>query len=116
MYDKYKPSTVGLKFYKRILQVKRNTSTIAVRGDLGRVPIIQSALTASLKYYFTLNTKPVNSIVKEALEESKQLNQKGQKTWYSHIQSILKLIDSDHLLQKCMSNKNQLRLEMQKIK
>ena len=55
-----------LKFYKRILQVKRNTATIGVRGELGRHPIGLYALANSLKYMHTIQQKPNTKLVKQA--------------------------------------------------
>jgi hypothetical protein len=55
-----KINQLEIKFYKQLLGVKRNTSTIGVRGELGRHPIGIDAINNSLKYIYTVESKPQN--------------------------------------------------------
>lgn len=51
-------SHLEIKFYKRLLQVKRNTVTLAVRSELGRHPITIKAISRSIKYFSQIKQKP----------------------------------------------------------
>ena len=87
-----KINQLEIKFYKQLLGVKRNTSTIGVRGELGRHPLCINALSNSIKYLHTINSKPENKLVIQALAESKLLSQK-QNTWYKRTAHLEHLLD-----------------------
>jgi hypothetical protein len=99
MYDNgNKVSTLELKFYKRLLQVRRNTPTLAVRGELGRYPITISAITSAIRYYYSIRTKPANKLVHDALEENIKLHKMGMSSWYGKLANLLKVLKLDSLL------------------
>ena len=77
-----------IKFYKRLLQVKRNTATLAVRSELGRHPITLKAINRSIKYFSQIQQKPGHKLVKQALDESIKLDSMGNKTWYTQYVKI----------------------------
>ena len=60
------PERIHLKFCKSILHVPANTSNIAVRSELGRVPMIIPIIESILKYYARLegmsSDRPVKQI------------------------------------------------------
>ena len=78
-----------LKFYKRLLNVKRTTATLAIRGELGIHPITIEAIGRSLKYLNTINQKE-GKLVFLALQENMALSQANPKlnTWYNKITSL----------------------------
>lgn len=91
-----KINQLELKFYKQLLRVKRNTTTIGVRGELGRHPIGIYALSNSLKYLNTLQAKPDHKLAKQALLESKKLSLNNNKTWYNIVTKIRKTFNIEH--------------------
>jgi len=77
------------KFCKHILQVKRNTSTVAIRGELGRHPLLLKAISRSIKYFNQIKSRPENQLVKQALNESLNL----KSSWYSKLANVTKLLN-----------------------
>ena len=71
-----------IKFYKRLLQVKKHTPTLAVRGELGQSFATLKAICRSVHYFNQIKQKPVNKIIQHALYESMELDKEGSKTWY----------------------------------
>jgi len=78
-----------LKFYKRLLNVKRTTATLATRGELGIHPITIEAIGRSLKYLNSINQKN-RKLVFHALQENITLSQANPQlnTWYNKITSL----------------------------
>jgi len=93
--DKHKTSQLEMKFYKQILKVKRNTSTIGIRGELGRHPLLLNAFTNSIKYFHSFNTKPTNKLVNNALLEAK--NTRTTKSWYNLVTTLESQISTTHI-------------------
>lgn len=116
MYDKQKCSLLELRFLKQLLQVKRNTATPAVRGELGRFPLAMFALLASIKYYYRILNKESNTLVKAALKESKQLHAQGVTSWYTKIKEIMKVLNLDHLMQNNKCDKYAVNLAIKQLK
>ena len=81
-------SQIELKFYRRLLQVKRHTPILGIRGELGRHPLILTAILNSVKYLHTIRAKPSKKLVKEALAENHSLHSKNKKAWLSQLESI----------------------------
>ncbi len=90
--NNYTGNTLELKFYKRLLRVKRNAATVGVRGELGRHPIGLYALANSLKYLQTVMNKENEKLVKQALVESQNLGE-TQSSWYKHVKEIEKTLN-----------------------
>ena len=91
-YDNSYTSKVELKFYKNLLQVRRNTSSIAVRGELGRYPIDIDILESMLKFWVRGQRLEENCLVKKAFKENIALHQSGVRCWTSAIYDLC-----DHL-------------------
>ena len=92
-----------LKFFKRLLHVRRNTPTTAVRGELGRHPLTIKATTRSLKYLNQIKSRPQNKLIMQAYHESVKMTNEGQKTWYSKLKDLthkLKLTLTSHITTK----------------
>ncbi len=88
-FENHKTSLLELKFLKRILQVRRNTATVAVRGELARHPMAIYTIASSVKYYHRiLNSEPTKLVV-DSLTESINLHIQGQKTWFSKLENKL---------------------------
>ena len=80
-------SQVELKFYRRLLHVKRNTSIIGIRGKLGRHPITLTALLNSIKYLNKLQSTKQDKLVNLALQESKTSQHKA--SWYNKVEKLM---------------------------
>ena len=87
-------TSLEIKFYKKLLRVKRNTSTLAVRGELGRYPISIKAISRAIKFYDKITQKSDDTLVKNALHESIKLHEEGTKTWYTKLNSTKKVLSS----------------------
>lgn len=85
-----------IKFYKRLLHVKRHTSTSAVRGELGRHPITLKAIGRSLSYFNHLTHKPDTELVKQALNECLTLETKNIKNWYTTVKQTQHTLNIPH--------------------
>ena len=89
--DNNKLSQLETKFYKRILQVKRNTSTLGVRGELGRHPTSLHAIINSIKFFYTIKSKE-NKLVYEALKELELQKRQSTKNWLNQVQQLSSLL------------------------
>lgn len=92
-----KLSSLELKFYKRILGVRRNTSSLAVRGEIGRPPLLLEAIYRSIKHMLVIQNKGANKLVKQALKENIILVENGKKCWLKQVMGTLKDINMQHL-------------------
>ncbi len=79
-------NTLEQRFYRQILRVKRNTSTTGVRGELGRHPLTIYALSNSIKYLYSIQAKPEHKLVRQALDETININPK--KSWSNLVKEV----------------------------
>lgn len=77
-----------IKFYKRLLRVKRHTATLAVRSELGRHPVTLKAIGRSIKYFHQVAQKPDHKLIKQAMAESINLDSRGIKTWFTQFRTL----------------------------
>ncbi len=61
------PERIHLKFCKSILRMPATTSNVAVRSELGRMPIMLTILSNISKYYMRLTKMPESRLVKQIL-------------------------------------------------
>ena len=83
-----KLNQLELKFYKQILGVRRNASTIGVRGEIGRHPIGILAVCNSIKYLHSIQAKSDDTLVKKALDASIELSGKCKNTWFNAVTRV----------------------------
>lgn len=86
--DKNKISQLELKFYRRLLQVRRNTPVLGIRGELGRHPLTISAIANSIKYLHTIENKNNGQLVKEALAESRNMANTRKSSWIHKLNQL----------------------------
>lgn len=86
-----------IKFYRQLLKVKRNAPILAIRGELGRHPITIKAINRSIKYYNQIISKPSNCLVRQALDESISLHEKGNKSWFTKLTNTKRALDLPNL-------------------
>ena len=87
--DKSIVDKVHTNFCKYTLSVKKSSSNIATRAELGREPIDSYVKTQSLLYEDRLINSDI-PILKECYDVSKFLYSKGIYTWYSYVQHVRK--------------------------
>jgi predicted transposase YbfD/YdcC len=75
-----------------LLHVRRNTPTLAVRGELGRYPITLKAIARSLKFFHQTINKSEDKLAKQALTESIRLNEEGANTWFTKLDKTRKTL------------------------
>ena len=78
-----------LKFCKMLLGVKKSTSNIASRAELGRMPLIIEMHIRMIKYWIRLVKLPKDRIVVDALNANNKLLNSGRFSWTSMIKQIL---------------------------
>ena len=78
------------KFCKLVLGIRKTSSNIAAKSELGRVPLDSFIKTQILMYYSRINSSNINPLVKEAFYLNKSMTEDGIYTWYSFATSIFK--------------------------
>ena len=72
--DKSRLEVVHMRFCKRLLRVPQITSNIAVRSELGRLPIINKVLQQTTKYFTRLESMNENKLAKTVYLQTKNHN------------------------------------------
>lgn len=88
--DKFVGETLALKFYKSILGVNKRTHSDAVRGELGRFPILVSAIKHSTKYLEDLVCKPRSDLLHQIISTSLTLT---GVSWVNCLKTVLTSCD-----------------------
>ena len=89
-----KLAQLEINFYKKILGVKRTTSNLAVRGELGRHPITIYAIANTLKYIESIKLKPDTKLVKQTLTELTQPNNKTNSHFLRYTENLLTYLNT----------------------
>ena len=76
---------VHLKFCKRLLNVRLNTCTAGVYGELGRYPLYISRYNRIIKYW----CKVVNSDIKRLYEQGLRDCENGNVNWVPSVKKLL---------------------------
>ena len=71
---------IQFKFLKRMLGVRRQTSSLAVYGDTGQFPVQVLQQISVLKYWCHILSLPPESVVRRAYNTLIQLDRLGKKT------------------------------------
>lgn len=80
-----------LKFSKLILGLKRNTSTLAVYGDLGATPSTLNSILRVIKFWHRIVQIDDNTLVKKAFLESTSLPD-NLSNWLTTVKTTLNLL------------------------
>jgi hypothetical protein len=97
-YDGNHVDKLNLKFCKYILQVHRMASKNAVLGELGRYPMYTGIAKNMVAYWHRLELSNDNSLVRNAMVESKGLHRAGHNSWFSSIKFILDESGLEHFV------------------
>jgi len=79
---------IHLKFCKRILKLKTNTSNAGVYGELGRYPLFISRYLKIIKYWSKI-IHTDNIIIKKVYEQAKEDCNNGFTNWVSNVKLLL---------------------------
>ena len=74
---------------KCVLGVHSKSSNLACVGELSGFLIYMDVCKDILKYYFYASQKTDDSLIGETLQTSKHLHEKGAKSWYTGVITIL---------------------------
>ena len=98
---------VHLKFCKMVLGVRRQTSNIATRSEIGRFPLIIEIYVSIIKYWLRINKLPQDRLVVDALNANLNMQKEGLYTWTGMVKSILEEANySDIWLAKAVPNQD----------
>ena len=96
--DNFALENVHTKFCKYLLYVNRYSSNAAVKGELGRYPVLTGLLCHSVKYYMALRERNDESLVLKSYQQNCNLADKNIACWYSCLRHLLgKMSHSDIL-------------------
>ena len=80
---------LNVKLCKYLLGVRKNSCNAAVKGELGRHPLLINLLQQSLKYWFVLTTKKGSSIVGESYTDIYESLPDHPTSWTSCVKSLM---------------------------
>ena len=93
LIDRFSMEKVHHKFCKSVLGIKKTSSNIAAKSELGRLPLDTFIKTQVILYFSRINCKEINPLVQEAFKLNKTLSQDGIYTWYTFAREILAEFD-----------------------
>ena len=88
-WDKSSIEKAQLQFCKIYLGVNKKASDIACRAEMGQFPAKIDIDTNILKYWMHIDTLEDNTLVKQAFFMSKNLSERGHKSFHSYIKGLL---------------------------
>ena len=87
--DKSAIEKVHLGFCKSTLGVKKSSTNLAVRAELGRLPLESFIKTQTSLYLLRLNNDNINPLLKEAFHLSKILDKEGLYSLFTYAKHIV---------------------------
>ena len=98
-----------LKFCKMLLGLKRHTSNIASRAEIGRFPLFIEVQINIIKYWLRLISLPENRLIVDALNSNIRLHENGTYSWISMVKYILESTGMQHIwINRQTDNKNKI--------
>ena len=92
-WETFLPERLNQRACRLLLSVHKKASRLAVLGDLGRFPVLLSALTSALKYSQVLRTKSSSTLASQAFSEMQSMIARGEDCWLKKVNSVYKLLD-----------------------
>jgi hypothetical protein len=80
---------IHIQFCKLLVGVRKQTSNIATRAEIGRFPLIIEVHISIIKYWLRLNKLKNEKLVVEALNTNLYMQGKGLYTWTTLVKHIL---------------------------
>jgi hypothetical protein len=87
--DKTAIEKVHLGFCKSTLGVKKSSTNLAVRAELGRLPLESFIKTQPSLYLLRLSNVNIKPLLKEAFHLSKILDKEGLYSWFTYAENIV---------------------------
>jgi hypothetical protein len=86
--------------------VKKSSTNLAVRVELGRLPLESFIKTQTSLYLLRLNNDNISPLLKEAFHLSKILDNEGLYSWFTYAKNIVSEIGFDiESTEKCQTLK-----------
>ena len=82
-----------IKFMKVVLGVHSKTCNLAVRSELGRLPLDIKIFSSVLRYWARLDELSDNPIMMNALESNMELFASKKFSWISPVNKLLDVLD-----------------------
>ncbi len=79
---------MNLRYIKRILKVRQQTSTLAVYGDLGRYPLKVRIQGNVLKYLHRFYNLPDDSVISKIVKMLQKYNDQGKSNWLTKAEKV----------------------------
>ena len=95
-----------LYFYKRLLMVNKNISTLAPLGELGRYLIQIIIIIIIIKFWYRINELEENSLLKETRNEQLRAQNTNKNQWIHFVIQILNSLN----IEKCFSGSTVLNI------
>jgi hypothetical protein len=92
--DKLPAEKLHLKFCRYIIGCNKSSSKAAVRGELGRYPLLLRIWVQSCKYWTHINSKNEDTLVYHA--RVAQESTKAENTWYNNLTHMLQFCGLDN--------------------
>ena len=95
IYKDLHAEKLHLKFCQHILGVHSKASNMAILGELYRFPMYNDICENIIKFYLHVKQNRSDSLLRQTLEFSKQLNNGGYKSWFTGVTTILNETELD---------------------
>lgn len=80
---------IQLGYLKNVLNVRRQTPTVAIYAETGRFPLQIRQKISTIKYWARLREMPDYDLLNKCLKIQEQLYEKGQKNWFNNVVQII---------------------------
>ena len=102
---------VHLRFLKQILNVRQQTSNMAIYGELGRVPFYVIRKVRIIKYWYKILADPFTLLYKVYKQQVADVdNNRNLKSWSANVKTLLNNLGFSYLWNS--QNISQLQLNM----
>ena len=88
--DKTPIEKLHLQFCKYTLGIRKTSSNLGARADLGRLPLELNIKFQSILYLIRLYSDEINPLLKESFILSQNLDSAGIYSWFSYVKHIKK--------------------------
>ena len=105
-----------LSFCKFVPGIRQEASNLAVRLELGRLPVENSIKSQTMLYFARLYTTKLNPLLKESFLLCQNLDFQGIYTWFSYAKSIIDETGLDILQLQNTTSSNQVKLPKKYVK
>ena len=110
--DKTPIENLHLSFSKHVLGIRKKASNLAVRLELGRLPVENFIKSQTLLYFTRLYTTKLNPLLKESFSLCQNLDSQG----FSYTKNIIDETGLDILQLQNTTSSNQVKLPKKYVK